>query len=425
MLKEFFRFADARRLAVAWLGLGVFLAQAGYNAYLKTALNRVYSELYDGLGEATAAVQSGDEAEIEEARSSVYGSLEAFSLLVVPAIFVAPIAKFLRSMWSLEWRLALLEEYSSRWASSTTPIEGVSQRIHEDTLRFITGINSALSIVLGAFFTLGAFVPILLEIGSEVRPRAAASLVTLFGDSWLVCLALLLALFDLAVALLVGRRLVRLEVDNQKVEAALRTLLVKAELDGRYDVRQYSFGVTLQQLGENYVRLFKSFSFLNTWLSLFEQFTVLLPYFLVVPLLFESEENGGIQLGSLMRLTHAFSTVFGEFNVVADSMGPINEFRSVLRRLSEFERSVSPPSRPGGPESTDFDINTATPTVSVLALGPISEFLLTSGTRKTRCQPPPLERSGPLSAEDSAARAVSAQRFVDMEAEEAMDELEI
>ena len=98
-----------------------------------------------------------------------------------------------------------------------------------------------------------------------------------------------------------------------------------------------AFVKTLRVLWENYRALFREFFKFNLWISLFDQALILLPYFLVAPLLFAEDPNRRITLGTLTRLVGAFDKVFSSLSVVSDSWTSINDFRSVVRRLSYFE----------------------------------------------------------------------------------------
>ena len=53
------------------------------------------------------------------------------------------------------------------------PIEGASQRLHEDTQRFSKGLDLFLGIVLDALCTLVVFTPILFDLGAQAPPPRA------------------------------------------------------------------------------------------------------------------------------------------------------------------------------------------------------------------------------------------------------------
>ena len=100
------------------------------------------------------------------------------------------------------------------------------------------------------------------------------------------------------------------------------------------------FGTTLVRLRLNYTNLYKHFSLLNLFLSTFDQMMVLFPYLLAGPLVFADDPARRITLGTLMKLTNSFEKTFSSMNIVTESWGSINEFRSTLRRLREFEAKL-------------------------------------------------------------------------------------
>tara|TARA_B100000575_G_scaffold115365_2_gene91750 strand:- start:22 stop:567 length:546 start_codon:yes stop_codon:yes gene_type:complete len=137
----------------------------------------------------------------------------------------------------------------------------------------------------------------------------------------------------------------RAQVNNQRVEAQLRRQLVLLEATP-YEIHRtgtpYSaFTYIFQRLTVNYRNLYLAFAVLSTWLSAFDQTAIILPYLLAAPRLFSSEPDRRLSLGELMKITNAFGKVFDAMNIISENWLEINEWRSVLRRLREFEREVT------------------------------------------------------------------------------------
>jgi ABC-type long-subunit fatty acid transport system fused permease/ATPase subunit len=208
-------------------------------------------------------------------------------------------------------------------------------------------------IVLDATCTLAVFTPILVDMGKRVTaPHWSRGL----GDTWLVSLAVWSALVGVLVAGVIGRKLIGLEVNNQRVEADLRRELVlletapasvccasnEDEAGGNTEMNSPSqaFSSLWDALRDNYHRLFLNFMSLNAWLATFEQYMTLVPYITAAPLLFAPEPLN-ITLGTLVELSNSFGKVFDALNVVGDNWGSINEFCSCVVRLKQFEKSVN------------------------------------------------------------------------------------
>ena len=371
MLREFFLAGEFRRVRFAWLGLVTFVCHALFKAWLKWALNDWYARFYDGLQDV-ASVGSGEvdseQEHLAAKRAEVSNNLMEFAFIVAPAVVVHPIAKWVASVWRFAWRVALVRSYLAHYDVSAAPIEGTAQRIHEDTLRFESGVYTCFTIVLDSFLTLFIFVPVLLDVGSRAMPPGVD------WAPWLLSIAIGAALGGLIVSMGVGYKLVGLEVENQKVEAKLRTKLVMLEespvvvvgavpahapsdpdemvtgnelSDGVLpnprpcDVAPTNaFQVVLQELWCNYKRLFANFAAFNTWIALFDQTMLILPYLLVAPLMFAEDPAHRITLGTLMKVANAFDKVFGAMAVVSENWASVNDFRSTVWRLREFEQAI-------------------------------------------------------------------------------------
>lgn len=370
MFYEFFWARSWKTVAVAWVGFVVVVGYAFFLASVKVQLNDFYSRFYDLLQLGGGSESGSGEFESEYAgyRAQVTAELWSFALIVAPLVSASPAAKYMRSAWAFTWRVALMQAYLVAWDTKQEPIEGASQRLHEDSQRFATALEGCLIAVLDALFTLVAFTPILLGLSKDVAPPFEMGV---FDGSWLWGMAFTCSLVGLAGAAVFGQKLVGIEVGNQRVEALLRKDLVllettpamivgtepvpEPEAGAQSPVRQRQatflpqtyFKQTLASLWTNYFQLFKHFGLLNFWLSLFDQIMVLAPYVLAAPLIFDADPARRITLGTLMKMSNSFDKVFGSLSVIAENWGAINDFRSTHRRLREFEARLYAKTRPG------------------------------------------------------------------------------
>jgi peptide/bleomycin uptake transporter len=330
-----------------------------------------FRSFYDVLGDASALAGNATTTEADWAAKRFHVSAELIQFVKIAAVAVAvmPIARLLRSLWTLHWRLALTRAYLTAWDTNRPSIEGAAQRVQEDSLRFARGTEMCLTVGLDAAITLTIFTPVLLKLGAETRCPDVVSGYRIFGDGWLVGIAVFVALTGLGFTLLVGHRLVGLEVANQKVEAALRTNLVVLETSPERICKEVqhragdtespvdtdtqfhgpiqtlmsalpSFIPDIANVKENYTNLYLNFTCLNLWVAIFEQFATVLPYLIVAPLLFSADASSRVSMGVLIQLANTFEKVFSSLNVLADNWGSVNEFRSVLVRLRQFEANL-------------------------------------------------------------------------------------
>ena len=337
---------------------------------IRDRINDFYTDFYDLMqmaGTLTVAEAesgsggAGTDADADAAlradyRAQVWAQLWRFATIVAPLVSASPAAKWARSAWAFAWRSALMKEYLRAWDTTKEPIEGASQRLHEDSQRFCGALQGCLATLLDAAFTLAVFTPILINLSAKVTPPVRTGV---FDGAWLWIAAMAAACLGLGGAATFGQKLVGLEVNNQRVEASLRKDLVLLETTPAVivgvpsvplvgdvpsqatrtgvETQHYApllyFGLTLKRLGRNYHALFRHFSLLNLWLSLYDQTMVIFPYLVAAPLLFADEPAERITLGTLVQMSNSFDKVFSSLSVIAENWGAVNEFRSVLRRL--------------------------------------------------------------------------------------------
>tara|TARA_B110000046_G_scaffold98306_1_gene105918 strand:- start:577 stop:1914 length:1338 start_codon:yes stop_codon:yes gene_type:complete len=296
---------------------------------------------------------------MEAKQAEVTACLFTFCRLALMAAVLHPVGAFVMSHVSFAWRIALVESYMVRWEVTSNTIEGSSQRIQEDTQRFAAGMDMAASVLLDAVLSLVVFGPRLYSLGQTVPPPGYST----GGGSpaWLLLLAVGLSLGGLLVSLLVAGKLVDIEVQNQKVEASFRKDLVlwesgvcaedcttggqpdAADAADAADTPRVSWpgriSTILYSLIQNYYRLFLHFFFFNAWVGVFEQAVVILPYLLVAPRLFDAHNT--VTLGVVVEVSRVFDRVFEALSVPMRNWAHVNNFRSTIRRLHEFERATT------------------------------------------------------------------------------------
>ena len=350
MLVEFFWRNGWPGVAGAWIGLMAFVAHGVFNAWLKLRLNAWYAEFYDLMQTQSHATEaaSGDEPSgnllsangeyLLTQRRAVQTLLRQFCAIVAPVVVIPPAARYISSRWTYAWRVCLIRAYLDLWNPAVVTIEGAAQRLHEDTQRFSDGVYTCVTMLLDSVMTLVTFSPLLYELGTQISAP--------FGDApdwWLLAVAVCGAVGGVGISALVGCHLVTLEVKNQLVEAELRTrLVVLAERPEDAPPAPFStaFSGQLRELWINYSRLFREFVLMNTWLSLFDQTWAIVPYVLCAPRLFDADASHRITLGTLVQASNAFGKVFDSLAVVSSNWAAINAFRSVVRRLGEYEQKA-------------------------------------------------------------------------------------
>jgi peptide/bleomycin uptake transporter len=346
MYREYFCHADWRYRCGSWGGVILTLILIAYSSWISYFMNQWNADFFDTLQNGSKAIGDGDvdPAVLQDFQDKIWTLIVQYLWILTPLVVVSPLANFLVQCWTFYWRLSLVRSYLAAWDTSVPPIEGAAQRVHEDTGRFANGLNSLATSFLNAILTLLIFSPILYDIGGDVRSPFVAFGIDL-GDWWVLAFSWTFAIGGLGVSVLIGRKLIGLEINNQKVEAVLRRDLVVLETTPEKITREpggvaRNFEPTIANLVDNYIRLYTNFTQLNAWLSGYEMIIGLAPFVLCAPLIFAQDPEERITLGTLTKLDNAFAKVFGALSTVSQNWATVNDWISTIIRLREFESMV-------------------------------------------------------------------------------------
>lgn len=253
-----------------------------------------------------------------------------FSEIAMLAIFVFVMTRFFVSHFIFRWRTAMNEYYTAQW-NQVRNIEGASQRIQEDTMRFASIMEGLGVSIVDSIMTLFAFLPVLWALSEYV------SELPIVGEIAhpLFYAALAWSIFGTGLLATVGIKLPGLEFKNQRVEAAFRKELVYGEDDtGRAEP------VTLKELfanvRKNYFRLYFHYMYFNVARMLYLQADNIFVYILLIPTI----AAGTITFGILQQILTAFGQVSSSFQYLVNSWTTIIELLSVYKRLISFEAAI-------------------------------------------------------------------------------------
>jgi peptide/bleomycin uptake transporter len=260
----------------------------------------------------------------------IYGLVLTFAQLALVGVIVGVLNQFFVSHYIFRWRTAMNEFYVSNWSRLRT-IEGASQRVQEDTMRFASTVENLGVSLVDAVLTLLAFLPVLAKLSSNVTD------VPLVGSIPypLVFAAVIWSLFGTGLLALIGIRLPGIEFLNQRVEAAYRKELVLGEDDpARADPP--TLNELFSRVRHNYFRLYLNFVYFNIGRIVYLQTDVVFPYILLAPTI----AAGHITLGVVNQILRAFSQVRSSFQYLVTSWSTIVELLSIYQRLRGFEATL-------------------------------------------------------------------------------------
>jgi peptide/bleomycin uptake transporter len=245
-------------------------------------------------------------------------------------VLIAVFADFFIKHYVFRWRTAMNDFYTAHW-HVVRGIEGASQRVQEDTMRFARMVEGLGVSFMRSVMTLVAFLPILWTLSAKVTELPWIGPVS----HSLVWVAILFALAGTVLMALVGYKLPGLEFENQRVEAAYRKELVYGE-DDHQRAGSDQVGMLFRNVRVNYFRLFFHYMYFDVARYSYLQFGVLVPYIALGPTLV----TGAITLGLMQQIVRAFGRVESSFQYLVNSWTTIVELISVFKRLRAFERQI-------------------------------------------------------------------------------------
>ena len=259
--------------------------------------------------------------------NDLYNGTLTFLYIAMVAVTFAVINAFFTSHYVFRWRTAMNEYYTANW-DRLRHVEGASQRIQEDTMRFATIMEDLGVELIKSVMVLIAFLPLLFKISEKVPVLPIVGEI----EHSLVWAAIVWAVFGTVVLMIVGQKLPGLQFNNQKVEAAYRKELVYGE-----DHENRADPLTLKELFArvrvNYFRLYFHYAYFNLVAIWYKQLDVL--YSLVV--LFPAIASGKMTLGLINQISNIFDKVRESFQYLISSWKTIIELLSIYKRLKAFE----------------------------------------------------------------------------------------
>ena len=305
------------------LGSALILFTSYFQVQVSVAINSWYGPFYDLV---QAALSKSKPVTVEQ----FYSELSTFAGIALVAVVVGVMTRFFVSHYIFRWRTAMNDFYITNWSQLRT-IEGASQRVQEDTMRFATTMEGLGVNFISAVLTLLAFLPVLVRLSSNITELPLIGAI----PYPLVFAAVIWSVLGTGALALIGIRLPAIEFFNQRVEAAYRKELVLGEDDpARADPPSVS--MLFANIRRNYFRLYLNFLYFNIGRIVYLQTDVVFPYILLAPTIVA----GKITLGAMNQILNAFTQVRTSFQYLVNSWSTIVELISIYQRLRGFEATI-------------------------------------------------------------------------------------
>jgi len=304
-------------------GSALILFATYFQVQVSVAVNTWYGPFYDMIQAALAKTRP---VTFEE----FYGQLATFAGIALVAVVVGTLNRFFVSHYIFRWRTAMNDFYVAYWPRLRT-IEGASQRVQEDTMRFAT-ITEGLGVnFISAILTLIAFLPVLLKLSSLVTELPLVGSI----PYPLVVAAIVWSIFGTGLLALIGIKLPGIEFFNQRVEAAYRKELVLGE-DSADRADPPTLSELFQHIRKNYFWFYLNYLYFNVGRIVYLQTDVIFPYILLAPTIIA----GKLTLGPMQQILNAFTQVRNSFQILINSWTTIVDLLSVYKRLRAFEATI-------------------------------------------------------------------------------------
>ena len=312
--------------------LGTVVGLALLMVWLEVQFNYWNREFYNTF-------ENRDEAEF-------FRQLGMFALLALVWIITAVYRLYFLQMLQIEWRTWLTNHFLADWMKDQAHYrmqlldrgtDNPDQRIAED-LRIFVEYTSDLALgLLSAVVTLVSFVVILWTLSGSLQ---------VFGmdiPGYLVWVALVYAIAGTFLTHFIGRKLIGLDFNQQRVEADFRFSLVR--------LRENSEGIALyrgeaEELGglrgrfaaviTNWWQIMYKRKQLGWFTSFYHQLAIIFPYIVVSPRFF----SGQIPLGAIFQTASAFGQVQGSLSWFINAYTAFAQWKATVDRLIGFVNSL-------------------------------------------------------------------------------------
>ena len=316
-----FKFFNSKKWFLwAWIGSFIILSSLWVQVVIDVKINEWFGVFYDMIQKALAEPNA---VSIEEYFASLFSFITLAGMYI--AVYVA--ISFFTAHFLFRWRTAMVEWYHSVY-DKARKIEGASQRVQEDTIKFTRIMEGLGTSLIESIMILIQFVPILfgLSIGIpifffgdwEYGLIVGALIWTIGGTVFLIVLGLIL-------------RLVGVEYDLQKQEAAYRKILVIAE--DNETVRPKRIDELFDDVRKIHFLSYLRYLYFNIGRIAYLQANVLSAYVFLAPAIVA----GVVTLGVMQQIIRAFGRVEGSMQYLLKAWPTIIELASVYKRLREFE----------------------------------------------------------------------------------------
>jgi putative ATP-binding cassette transporter len=321
---------SARALLLAIVMLNLFMV------YISYRLTEWYNTFWNALQKYDAP--------------AAWHQILLFVVLVLPLIVAAVYQTYLTQMLQIRWQRWLTKRYIDAWLSRGTyyrmqvlgdGTDNPDQRISQDLATFSYQTLNILIGVISSITTLVAFIAMLWKLSSQAALPWHGGTVVVPG--YLVWTAVIYSVCGTVVIAVVGRRLIKLNFDQERFNADFRFSLVRlrensesvAIYRGEKQERE-GFLARFARVFDNFRQIMRRTRQLNWWANGYGQAALIFPILVSMPAYFAK----AIEIGGIMQISSAFGQVQGALSFIVNSYTDLAAWHAVVDRLRSFDRAM-------------------------------------------------------------------------------------
>jgi putative ATP-binding cassette transporter len=276
----------------------------------------------------------------------ILGYAEYLAVFIIVAVY----ALYLNQMLQIRWRQWLTRDFAERWLADrayynislakagTVGIDNPDQRISQDLAAFTSSSLSLSLDLISNVVTLVSFVTVLYVISGSIK---------LFGitiPGYMLWLAIIYSVVGTWITHRIGRKLINLNFNQQKVEADFRYSLIRVRdnpeaiaLSGGEADELISLRERFGHVRNNWWAIMRRTKLLGFFTNGFSTLSGIFPLAAAAPRYFA----GAIQLGDLVQIGTVFGQVQGPLSWIVGSYADLVSLRATISRLHGFKEAVA------------------------------------------------------------------------------------
>lgn len=281
---------------------------------------------------------------------AVITQIKTFAIIATIYILVSGYNGYFSGLLAIRWRRWMTQYFQNKWLDKHTyfkmqvlnkNVDNPDQRISEDLDSFPTTTISFFTTIFSSTLTLFTFGYILWNLSDNL-------LIKIHGTTWaisgyLVWAAIIYAIIGSWLTGLIGKKLTKLNYDQQFFNADFRFSLVRVRESSEQialyrgeNVEKENFLHLFKRIYNNFISIINLQKYLSFFGSGYLTLNSMIGGCLALPLYFEKK----IQIGGIMQISAAYGEVIGAISIFVTAYTVLASWRSQINRLTEFSHNM-------------------------------------------------------------------------------------